>query len=284
MILEKSNSLRSPILDSIISNRVSMHRPKPKLPTSEKDFGYFFAGLVDSDGHFNKIPQLVISFHVNDMKVAYFIKSFLGYGTVRLEKNKNAGRYVLAKKAGLVRALSLLSNKLYHPNKKKQYRVLAATVEQSNPPKVGCSLFEVVDQPQMNAFWLAGFIAGDGSFQIKILRRKDSTGCPRKTEVRVVMQVDQKEESILKFLQDHLGGHIGYRKSQNTYYYSTVSFANAAKLIKFLDGAHLVGSKMTQYVLWRRAFLIVQRGEHRTDRGISLIEGIKERIQRVKKD
>ena len=98
-----------------------------------------------------------------------------------------------------------------------------------------------------------------------------------------MLQVDQKEESILKLLQDHLGGHIGYRQSQNTYYYSTVSFANAAKLIQLLDKAHLVGSKMTQYVLWRRAFLLVQRGEHKTDRGICLLKGLKERIDQLKK-
>jgi len=280
------------ILDSIISNRVSMHRPKPELPTSDEDFGYFFAGLVDSDGHFDKIPQLVISFHLNDMRVAYFIKSFIGHGRVRIEKNKNAGRYVLTNKAGLVRAFSLLSNKLRHPAKKKQYRerIENNSLLQNSKTKpiieqnfFAASPHQVVDQPQLNPYWLAGFIAGDGSFQVKMARRKDYASSPKRTEVRLVLQVDHEEESILKFLQDHLGGYIGYRKSQNTYYYSTVSFVNAAKLIQFLDRAHLVGSKMIQYVLWRRAFLIVQRGEHKTDRGICLLEGIKERIDQLKK-
>ena len=41
----------------------------------------------------------------------------------------------------------------------------------------------------------------------------------------------------------------------------------------------LIGSKMTQYVL---CFLIVQRGEHKTDRGIFLLRGIQKRIQRLK--
>lgn len=282
------------ILDSIISNRVSLHRPKPELPTSDEDFGYFFAGLVDSNGHFNKIPQLVISFHLNDMRVAYFIKSFIGHGRVRIEKNKSAGRYVLTTKAGLVRAVSLLSNKLRHPDKKKQYRERIENnplLQNSKTRPIPIieqtffvdSLHQVVDQPQLNPYWLAGFIRGDGSFQVKMVHRKDYVDSPKRTKVGLVLQVDQKEESILKFLQNHLGGHIGYRKSQNTYYYSTVSFVNAAELIQFLDRAQLVGSKMIQYVLWRRAFLIVQRNEHKTDRGISLLEKIKERLDQLKK-
>jgi len=35
-----------------------MHRPKPQLPTSDEDFGYFFAGLIDSDGHFREDPAV----------------------------------------------------------------------------------------------------------------------------------------------------------------------------------------------------------------------------------
>jgi len=107
---------------------------------------------------------------------------------------------------------------------------------------------------------------------------KISASQPQRAEVCLVLQVDQKEESILKLLQDHLGGHIGYRPSQNTYYYSTGSLANAAKLIQLLDKAHLVGSKMTQYVLWRRASLLVQRGEHKTDRGISSSQGTEKNV------
>ena len=253
------------ILDLNLSNHVSVHRPKPKLPTSDEDFGYFLAGLVDSNGHFNKIPQLVISFHLNDIRVAYFIKSIVGHGRVRIDKNKNVGRYVLTKKAGLVRAARLLSNKLRHPVKKIQYRERLENnpiLQNGQTKPVNSQLpqqtFDIaafqdqsVDLPQLNAYWLAGFIAGDGSFQVKILCRKYYASGSTRTEVRLVMQVDQKEDSLLKLLQNHVGGHIGFRKSQNTYYYSTVSFVNAAKLIKFLDGAHLVGSKMTQYVLWR---------------------------------
>lgn len=265
---------------------------KPKFPEREEDFAFFLAGLVDSDGHLSKIPQLVICFHKNDINVAYFIKSFIGHGSVKIDKNRTFGRYVLAHRLGLMKIATLLWNKLQHPNKKLQFNQrlipalrLKATPLWRLPLSDGHAVLEnELSQPKLNAYWLAGFIQGDGSFQIKILDRKSfADKASSRTEVRIVLQVDQKEDSILKYLQSHLDGYIGFRKSQNTYYYSTVSFVNARKVIEHLNDAHLVGSKMTQYVLWRRAYLLVQCGKHRTEHGILTLRAIQKRLQHLKK-
>jgi hypothetical protein len=50
-------------------------------------------GLIDGDGHFscvNKQQQLVITFYSLDTSLAYYIKSHLGYGSIRKIKNKNS--------------------------------------------------------------------------------------------------------------------------------------------------------------------------------------------------
>jgi hypothetical protein len=66
----------------------------------------------------------------------------------------------------------------------------------------------------------------------------------QRTEIRVMLQIDQKSDSLLslRIIQRCLGGSIGYRASQDTYYYSTVSFGNAAKLIQYCDHTHLIGA------------------------------------------
>lgn len=249
---------------------VSIHRPQPRLPTTNLQFGFFLAGLIDSVGHFNKIPHLVITFHINDISLAYFLKSSIGFGTVRKVRGKAACRYVLCHRLGLAKVAELLqARSLCHPEKRKQYneRLLPILNQWSLQPLLSfrtlmpmSNLSEGVHKAP-DPFWLAGFLAGAGCFQIKFVKRS----APRLEELRLIVQIDQKEESILRYIAFHLGGSVGYRRSQDTFYYSSVSFSNAAKFIKYLDQTHLVGSKMTQYVLWRRAFLLVQEGAQLLD-------------------
>jgi len=258
-------NLSSTSVSSSPKYNVSIHRPKPRLPQNSSDFGYFLAGLIDSDGHFNKIPQLVICFHKNDIHLAYYLKKFLGFGTVNKIKQKAAYRYVLSHRLGLKKVALFVFQKLRHPEKIQQYnerliksRVFDLDSENSLKNPINLLTPAYYEQSALNPYWLAGFVAGDGSFQIKIVKSLSR----QSEEIRLVIQIDQKQISVLKYIAHNMGGSIGYRKKQDTYYYSSVSFSNAAKWIKFLDQTHLIGSKMTQYVLWRRAFLLIQEGKH----------------------
>ena len=237
--------------------KLTCHRPLPRLPQNDSDFGSFLAGLIDSDGHFSKIPQLVISFRANDFHLAYFVKYRIAYGQVRQVKHKQALVYVCAHSTGLERIAKLIHNELRGDMKIQQYneRLLPSfkrfksRYRDTQTLTPSCAPTNSV----LLSYWLAGFIAGDGWFQCKMIVR------PQRTEVRLVLQIEQNTDSLLTLICNELGGYIGYRQSQATYYYSTVSFANAAKLIDYLDHTHLIGVKMTQYVLWRRACLLVQQ-------------------------
>ena len=46
---------------------LSIHHPKHRKPSSDKDFGYYLAGLIEGDGDFNKQNQLIIAFHEKDI-------------------------------------------------------------------------------------------------------------------------------------------------------------------------------------------------------------------------
>ena len=278
---------------------LSAHRPKHKhlQPNDTIQLGFFLAGLIDSDGHINKQPQLVIAFHSFEVGCAYWIKSVIGYGSVRKVKAKRAYTYVLAHSDGLRKVAELVLNKLRHPNKIHQYNTRLAQ-------SYGLKHTSFQPLPILSNHWLAGFILGDGSFAIRVLFQRaklphkrgeakiESSGpffsragglsLRPLPEIRLECKVDQKYRVLLEPIQEALGGYIGHRKPLDTYYYSTVSFRSASKLLHYLDQYQLIGPKYTQYVLWRRAFLIIQEKRHLSPYGVNLIKAIQSRIRKLK--
>jgi hypothetical protein len=83
----------------------------------------------------------------------------------------------------------------------------------------------------------------DASFQIKLIVKNNN-----KTEVRLNFQIDQKQNELLILIKNFLGGNIGYRKTQNTYYYGSTSFGSAKKVINYFDKFHLLSSKHVNYL------------------------------------
>jgi len=86
----------------------------------------------------------------------------------------------------------------------------------------------------ISARCFAAAIDSDGSFQIKILKRVKCLGLrssrPPRSGIRLYLQIDQKRRLLLDLIEDKLGGRGfaagGYRKSQDTYYYSSTSFGS----------------------------------------------------------
>lgn len=47
-------------------NIISVHAPKAQKPRSIEQVGYFLAGLIDGDGHINKLGYIIIVFATNN--------------------------------------------------------------------------------------------------------------------------------------------------------------------------------------------------------------------------
>ncbi len=252
---------------------VSIHVPKHFKPVNDEQFGHYLAGLIDGDGHFSKIPQLVIVFHSLDVSLAYFIKSYLGYGNISKIKDKNAYILVLSSKSGIVKVLNLINGKLR--TKSKYNQVMNNVLANDKYFEISKILnFKFNESNDLKNHWLSGFSDADASFQIKLLNRKG------RIEVRLNYQVDQKSKEILNLIQLFLGGNIGYRKSQDTYYYGSTSFGSAKKVIHYFDHFHLLSSKHINYLKWRKAYLIIQDKIHRTENGLEKIKKLKFSINR----
>ena len=251
---------------------ISVHVPTHLKPVIEDDFGHYLAGLIDGDGHFSKTPQLVIVFNELDVALAYYIKSRIGYGNVYKVKNKKAVILVVAKLAGITKVVNLINGKIRSQNKLDQIKNNILT----NKNFKSISNFIINKEDNLNNHWLAGFSDADGSFQIKLLSRAN------RIEVRLAFQIDQKNSELLILIKKFLGGNIGYRKSQDTYYYNSTSFGSAKKVINYFDHFHLLSSKHVNYLKWRKAYLIIQNKEHLTEPGLVKISKIKKTLNRNK--
>lgn len=74
--------------------------------------------------------------------------------------------------------------------------------------------------------------------------------------------------------------NIGYRKSQDTYYYGSTSFGSAKNVINYFDKFNLQSKKHISYLRWRKIYRLIQNREHLTEKGINKIIKIKEIINR----
>jgi hypothetical protein len=60
--------------------------------------------------------------------------------------------------------------------------------------------------------------------------------------------LDPKTKFILNQIKEEFGGYLGYRKTQDTYYFGTTSFSSAKKVINYFDHHHLLSSKHVNYL------------------------------------
>ena len=110
--------------------------------------------------------------------------------------------------------------------------------------------------------------------QIKLINKN------QRTEVRLNYQIDQKENTLLILIKNFLGGNLGYRKSQDTYYYGSTSFGSAVKVINYFDQYPLLSSKHLNYLKWRKAYILIQNKEHLTELGLEQITKLKKTMNR----
>ena len=252
---------------------ITIHRPKSE-PLTLEQFAFFLAGLIDADGYINEVGNIIIAFHSRDIDVAYYIKTRVGYGRVSKINKRNPVTYVCSHPIGKTLIYQSIRHKLINPDKIEQFktRLIPITVPITTNPRRNPARLSLANH------WLAGFIQGVGSFQVKIMSKKNQL----KKEIRLVLEIDFKRLSLLKELKTQIGGYIGHRASQSTYYYSSVSFERAARLIKYLDHFQVMGPCLTRYWMWRKCYIIIQNKDHLNQRDINDIIKIKAQMSKLR--
>ena len=281
-ILTITNGTSETLRDGVVVNsenvrRVSDHVPKHLKPLNNKQLGYYLAGLIDGDGHFSKAQQLVIVFSSPDAFLAYYLKEKLGYGNVKKVKDKNAYLLIIANKKGMLQVINLINGKL---RTKHRFDQVVNNVLNHNKYTDQNIHFTLDSSKNLDNHWLAGFSDADASFQIKIIKRINRN----KPEIRLNYQIDQKSDLLLNMIKEYLGGNIGYRKSQDTFYYGSTNFGSAKKVIEYFDQYHLQSRKHISYLRWRKVYRLIQDKEHLTEKGLSKIIKIKSLLNRHEED
>ena len=220
----------------------------------------------------------MISFNSLDASLAYYIKGKIGYGHIYKVKSKRAIIYVLSNFEGLLFTIKLINGKLRSEDKYNQ--VYNRVLPYLNNPNTKRS-FIINESLDLDNYWLSGFSDADASFQIKIISRLKR---PLNQEIRLNFQIDQKKKEILNLIKNNLGGNIGYRKSQDTYYYGSTNFGSAKKVINYFDKYHLQSSKYVNYIKWRKAYCLIQNRDHITKLGLDKILKLKNTMNSKLKD
>lgn len=245
---------------------ISIHVPTHLKPLNDEQFGHYLAGLIDGNGHFSSKQQLVIVFSSSDIQLAYYIKKVIGFGQVK--KVKNAYLYIISNKDGIIRAIHLINNKLRNKNKFNQ---VINNILTNHKYSWGNLEFKMNNSKDFNNPWITGFSDADASFQIQIING-DNRSIP---EIRLNLKIDQKDNYLLLLIKEVFGGNIGYRESQDNYYYGSTSFGSAKKVINYFDNFHLQSSKHINYLKWRKTYIIIQNRNHLTEKGIDMIKKLK---------
>ena len=267
-----SETLRGGIVvNSEHVKHISKHVPKHLKPLNNEQLAHYLAGLIDGDGHFSKAQQLVIVFSSPDAFLAYYLKEKLGYCNVKKVKDKNAYLLIVSKKEGILNVLNLINGKLRSENRFNQ--VINNILNHDRYKGININ-FTINLTDDFNNHWLAGFSDADASFQVKIIKRNTRN----KPEIRLNYQIDQKNNILLMKIKNYLGGNIGYRKSQDTYYYGSTSFGSAKNVIEYFNQFNLQSRKHVSYLRWRKVYILIQHREHLTDKGLIKILRIKSLI------
>jgi len=128
-------------------------------------------------------------------------------------------------------------------------------------------MFAIQDVPVPIGFYFAGFVDGEGSFNLSFRKRLDYK-LPWK--VSLCLNVSQKDRSILALLQQHLGcGTIRY-KSDDVWFFEVNNLKSIREnVIPFFDRfAFLSTKKKRDFAIFKQMASLIVSGGHLTKEGI----------------
>jgi hypothetical protein len=243
--------------------KISDHMKKHEKPLGETEFGYYLAGLIEGGGNFAD-QWLEILFFEKDITLAYYIKKRIGYGSVSFIKDKRAVKYVLRHTAGLKYVLDLVNGKFLTNCKINQL-----LKHDYGTKFAGGEILPPANFSLMTNHYLAGFTDSDGYFGISTPKDKSSKLGIR---VRLRFVLGQKDPTILQKVKSEFGGYLYHYKSTDNYLLELSSLSQNLKIIEYFDKFNLNSIKHLAFFKWRKAYRIVQRKEHLTEKGLSKIK------------
>ena len=144
----------------------------------------------------------------------------------------------------------------------------------SNIVPVNRPLINTNDIP--NPHWIAGFVNGEGTFDIKIYKSKTNTGYGVQLRFRVPQH--SRDTKLIEVLIKYFGSGVLEKHTQfQAVTLVIVKFSDIKeKIIPFFESYPLLGVKQNDYLDWCRAAKLMNDGSHLTIEGLNLIRTIKD--------
>ncbi|PKK80853.1 homing endonuclease [Rhizophagus irregularis] len=252
---ENSNAKIKPISD---------HLRKHAKPISDEAFGYYLAGLIEANGRISN-DKLKLTFDEKDHSLAYFIKKRVGYGKVISDDSVT---YLLEHPQGLKAMLTLTNGKFLTSN------FIDQLLNNEYDQKYEVSILPPADFNIQQNHFLAGFCDLAGYFSIII---SDDTS---DLEVKLCFLIrtnlpQQKDPTIFQKVQSEFGGSIYLDDETGIYHYEASSFQTNLKTVAYFDQFHLNSTRFVDYFKWRKAYRVIQRGEHHNQKGLVKLTKLK---------
>jgi hypothetical protein len=186
---------------------LSIHHPKFKKPSSFFDFGSYLAGLIEGHSHFHN-NQLTIILHINNISLAYFLKSFIKFGYIR--RTHTTIYYIISKKEGILKILNLINGNI---------RTHLKWNEINNNISYPFHLLPLDTSTLLINWWLAGFIDANGNFEI--------INNDAQSKIKLNQRITSNSLDILNIIKIEFGGYI--HSDNESFYYQSVNLNVAAK-------------------------------------------------------
>jgi hypothetical protein len=130
-----------------------------RVTSPEKNFYYWFAGLIDGAGNFyiskNNVLSCEICLRLSDIQVLYKIKQIF-FGTILTRKKLNNSRWRISKQSQLEFLISKIQDKIVS---KKIYEQLQKVIK-----LIDLKLIKTI--PSTENAWFTGFMEATGDFYI----------------------------------------------------------------------------------------------------------------------
>jgi len=132
---------------------------------------------------------------------------------------------------------------------------------------------EIIPDPN----WVAGFVTGEGSFDVRINRQStNKVGYRVQLRVRISQHDDSRDLKLMEILAKYLGAGKLYKYPGKPAVVLTIfNFSDINNLIiPFFETNPLLGVKLMDFTDWCKVAKLINEGSHLTKEGIDLIRDI----------
>jgi len=263
-------------------------------PTSilSGQLGPYLAGLIEADGYFyipkctrtpggkKLYPRISIVFHLTDKPLALRLIKILGVGTLQLSRSsKNAVELTFSSIKAVVLVIHLINGYIRTPKVQALHRMIAFI--NVNYPEYHIESLPLDASSLDHNAWLAGFLEGDSSFEIRATEGKFR-------RVSITCEISQSRDDldlfeayrdimtkICLFFLAPLPQPYVRDTSRYVWRSRNSSQAGAQVVINYLEQFPLRSSKHLNYLVWKEVHFIIMSKEHLTLEGFNRIKALK---------